>query len=148
MSSGIPADNIRLKRAYEDPADTDGVRILVDRLWPRGISKEAAALDQWMKDIAPSSALRKWFGHDPARWQEFQQRYEVDLRGHSEQLAELRAAARQGPITLVYSAHDELHNDAVVLRRVLLGRKSAASRGDKAHGNERLVAPEELDRPR
>ncbi|KGM51649.1 hypothetical protein N792_08155 [Lysobacter concretionis Ko07 = DSM 16239] len=126
MSTTIPADNIRLKRAYEKPADTDGVRILVDRLWPRGVSKEAAALDQWMKDIAPSSALRKWFGHDPARWPEFQQRYEVELRDHSEQLAELRAAARKGPITLVYSAHDEQHNDAVVLRRLLLGRKPAA----------------------
>jgi uncharacterized protein YeaO (DUF488 family) len=126
VSATIPADNIRLKRAYEKPADTDGVRILVDRLWPRGVSKEAAALDQWMKDIAPSSALRKWFGHDPARWPEFQQRYEVELRDHSEQLAELRAAARKGPITLVYSAHDEQHNDAVVLRRLLLGRKPAA----------------------
>jgi uncharacterized protein YeaO (DUF488 family) len=126
VSTTIPADNIRLKRAYEKPADTDGVRILVDRLWPRGVSKEAAALDQWMKDIAPSSALRKWFGHDPARWPEFQQRYEVELRDHSEQLAELRAAARKGPITLVYSAHDEQHNDAVVLRRLLLGRKPAA----------------------
>lgn len=131
MSSGIPADNIRLKRAYEDPADTDGVRILVDRLWPRGISKDAAALDQWMKDIAPSSALRKWFGHDPARWPEFQQRYEVELREHSEQLAELRAAARQGPITLIYSAHDEVHNDAVVLRGFLLGRKPAAAGATK-----------------
>ncbi|HUH91115.1 MAG TPA: DUF488 domain-containing protein [Lysobacter sp.] len=126
MSAGIPADNIRLKRAYEKPADADGVRILVDRLWPRGVSKEAAALDQWMKDIAPSSALRKWFGHDPALWPEFQQRYEVELRDHSERLAELRAAARKGPITLVYSAHDELHNDAVVLRRFLLGRKPTA----------------------
>jgi uncharacterized protein YeaO (DUF488 family) len=126
VSATIPADNIRLKRAYEKPADTDGVRILVDRLWPRGVSKEAAALDQWMKDIAPSSALRKWFGHDPARWPEFQQRYEVELRDHSEQLAELRAAARKGPITLVYSAHDEQHNAAVVLRRLLLGRKPAA----------------------
>ncbi len=131
MSSGIPADNIRLKRAYEDPADTDGVRILVDRLWPRGISKEIAALDQWMKDIAPSSALRKWFGHDPARWPDFQKRYEIELREHPEQLAELRATARQGPITLVYSAHDELHNDAVVLRGFLLGRRPAASGATK-----------------
>jgi uncharacterized protein YeaO (DUF488 family) len=111
-----------LKRAYEPPAANDGVRILVDRLWPRGVRKANAAINQWMKDIAPSTALRKWFGHDPARWEEFRRRYVEELGEHPEQLTRLRTLAREGRITLVYSAHDEQHNDAVVLRGVLLGR--------------------------
>jgi uncharacterized protein YeaO (DUF488 family) len=118
----LAAKNINLKRAYEPPAADDGTRILVDRLWPRGLRKADAAIDQWMKDIAPSTALRKWFGHDPARWQEFRQLYTDEIRGHPEQLDELRSHARLGRITLVFSAHDEAHNDAVVLRDVLLGR--------------------------
>ena len=122
MNKKIPAGNIRLKRAYESPAASDGTRILVDRLWPRGVKKEDAAIDQWCKDIAPSTGLRKWFGHDPARWKEFQRRYAAEIRNQSEQLAKLRLQARRGPITLVFSAHDEEHNDAVVLRDVLLGR--------------------------
>lgn len=119
MSKRIPASNIRLKRAYEPPAADDGVRILVDRLWPRGVRKEAAALDRWAKDLAPSSELRKWFGHDPARWDEFRRRYREELREHADQVDELRGLARKGRITLVYSAHDEAHNDAVVLKEVL-----------------------------
>ncbi len=121
MSPGIPADHVRLKRAYEPPAAGDGTRILIDRLWPRGVSKADAALDQWMKDVAPSTELRKWFGHDPARWEEFRRRYIEELQRHAA-LDELRSLARQGTVTLVYSAHDEAHNDAVVLRDLLLGR--------------------------
>lgn len=103
-------------------AADDGARILVDRLWPRGVRKEDAAIDEWMKDIAPSTALRKWFGHDQACWHEFRNRYGGEARQHPEQLKKLRALARQGPITLVYSAHDEVHNDARALRSLLLGR--------------------------
>jgi len=117
---GIKASNVKLKRAYERPAVDDGVRILIDRLWPRGVSKADAAIDHWAKDIAPSTALRKWFGHDPARWQAFRRRYARELRQHPEELARLRALAKQGPITLVFAARDERHNDAVALRGVLL----------------------------
>ena len=124
MSTSIPAANVRLRRAYE-PADTaGGKRILVDRLWPRGVSKADAALDQWMKEIAPSTKLRKWFGHDPNRWEEFCQRYSAELHQNAELLNQLRSLARQGPVTLVYSAHDEVHNDAVVLRNIILGRQT------------------------
>ena len=124
MSQGIAADNVKLKRAYEPSAADDGTRILIDRLWPRGVKKINAAIDEWVKDIAPSTALRKWFGHDPARWQEFRNRYAVEVSKHPEQLSRLRVLARQGPITLVYSAHDEIHNDAVALRGFLLGRQT------------------------
>jgi uncharacterized protein YeaO (DUF488 family) len=122
MQKKILARDIRLKRAYDPPSAEDGERILVDRLWPRGVSKASAGIDRWLKDIAPSTALRKWFGHDPARWEEFRRRYGAEIRAHAEPLAELRAAARKGPITLVFAARDERHNDAVVLREVLLGR--------------------------
>jgi uncharacterized protein YeaO (DUF488 family) len=122
MSSKVPAGNIRLKRAYEAPAADDGVRVLVDRLWPRGVTKRSAALDRWMKEIAPSAELREWFGHDEARWQEFRSRYTKELRRHKHLLTELRSIARRRPLTLVYSARDEEHNDAVVLRHALLGR--------------------------
>lgn len=127
VRSPLPASHIRLKRAYE-PADAgDGVRLLVDRLWPRGVSKERAALDDWLKDIAPSTELRQWFGHDPDRWPEFQRRYRAELREHAEELNRIRAMARTHTVTLVYSAHDQEHNDAVVLRDVLL-RKAETSR--------------------
>lgn len=122
MSARIPARNVKLKRAYEPAAPGDGTRILVDRLWPRGVSKSRLALDEWMKDVAPSSGLRKWFGHDPARWPEFRTRYAREVRANAEPFGRLRDLAREGPITLVYSAHDERHNDAVVLRALLLGR--------------------------
>ena len=122
MSTKITAGDVKLKRAYERPDAGDGTRILVDRLWPRGVKKADAAIDQWAKDIAPSTALRKWFGHDPARWREFRSRYAAEVNEHPEQLNRLRALARQGPITLVYSARDEIHNDAVALRSFLLGR--------------------------
>ena len=117
-----------MKRAYERPARDDGTRILVDRLWPRGVSKDAAALDEWMKEIAPSTELRQWFGHDPARWNEFRCRYAEEVRHHQSLLKTLRARARQGRITLVYSAHDEAHNDAVALRDIILGRSLSRMR--------------------
>jgi uncharacterized protein YeaO (DUF488 family) len=123
MGTRIVARNVRLKRAYEPPAPDDGERILVDRLWPRGVSRADAALDAWMKDIAPSTALRQWFAHDPARWDMFRDRYAEELRGHADLVEQLRERARRGPITLVYSAHDAEHNDAVVLRDIVLGRR-------------------------
>ncbi|HTK12533.1 MAG TPA: DUF488 domain-containing protein [Xanthobacteraceae bacterium] len=119
MAKRISANEIRLKRVYQKPAASDGTRVLVDRLWPRGMKKENAAIDLWFKEIAPSTELRKWFGHDPDRWAEFRRRYMMELREHPERLAELRKLARSGPLTLVYAAHDELHNDAVVVRNVL-----------------------------
>ncbi len=121
MAGKIPADRVRLKQAYEPPSADDGIRILVDRLWPRGVSKVDAKLDQWMKEIAPSTELRKWFGHDPKKWQEFRRRYIAELAARREQIEHLRELAKTGVVTLVYSARDEAHNDAVVLREVLLG---------------------------
>ena len=111
---------VRLKRAYEPPAESDGARVLVDRLWPRGVSKAEAKLDLWLKEIAPSTELRKWFGHDPARWSEFQRRYRGELKQRPDKIAELQRLAERGPVTLIYSAHDEQHNDAVVLQDFLL----------------------------
>lgn len=119
---------IHLKRAYEPAMPGDGVRVLVDRLWPRGISKERAQLDDWMKDVAPSTDLRKWFGHDPAKWPEFQHRYREELASRGADLDRLRDLARKGPLTLIYAAHDEAHNDAVVLRDVLLGVRPSGGR--------------------
>ncbi|HMA70215.1 MAG TPA: DUF488 domain-containing protein [Xanthobacteraceae bacterium] len=121
MAGKIAAASIRLKRAYDRPAAGDGKRVLIDRLWPRGIKKADAAIDEWMKELAPSTALRKWFGHDPARWHEFRRRYLKELQQQSEQIDRLRTLARQGPITLVFSARDEAHNDAVVLRDFMVG---------------------------
>ncbi len=120
MSTKIPASHIRIKRAYEPPTHDDGTRILIDRLWPRGVKKENLALDQWAKELSPSTELRQWFGHDPARWQEFRRRYAAELRQRTDLLDPLRALARKGPITLVYSAHDEAHNNAVAMREFLL----------------------------
>ncbi len=111
---------LQIKRAYEEASPTDGRRYLVDRLWPRGIKKEAVHLDGWFKDVAPSADLRRWFGHDPALWPEFQQRYRAELEANPDGWQPLLEAARQGDVTLVYSAHDEQHNDAVVLRAFLL----------------------------
>jgi uncharacterized protein YeaO (DUF488 family) len=122
MTSKIKAGNVKLKRAYEPRAASDGLRILIDRLWPRGLRKADAALDQWAKDLSPSDTLRKWFGHDPARWPEFRNRYAQEIREHPDQLRHLRSLARQRPITLIYAAHDDAHNNAVALRQILLGR--------------------------
>ena len=122
MRKKVSAGNVKLKRAYEPPTADDGTRILIDRLWPRGITKERAAIDQWMKDISPSTELRKWFGHDPARWDEFRRRYSREVHQHAKLLDQLRSLAREGPITLVYSARDEKHNDAIELRELILGK--------------------------
>jgi uncharacterized protein YeaO (DUF488 family) len=119
MATRISADRIRLKRAYEKPTPEDGLRILVDRLWPRGLSKQKAGIDRWLKEIAPSTELRKWFAHDPGRWKEFRQRYIAELEGHADELDEIRRLARTNRVTLVYAARDEVHNEAVVLRDVL-----------------------------
>ena len=111
---------LRIKRVYQVPETEDGVRILVDRLWPRGVKKAVAAIDMWAKDIAPSTELRQWFGHETGRWDEFRRRYVTELERKTDLINELRALARNGPITLVFGAHDQTHNDAVVLRKVLL----------------------------
>ena len=118
----MPVANLRLKRVYELPAPDDGVRILIDRLWPRGLSKEKAAVDHWMKDVAPSAELRKWFGHDPDRWPEFRRRYLAELRQSGALLDQICGLASRGTVTLLFGAHDEEHNDAVVLREVLMKR--------------------------
>ncbi|AGH50405.1 hypothetical protein G432_13435 [Sphingomonas sp. MM-1] len=119
MAAGSPQD-IRIKRAYLAPADDDGRRILVDRLWPRGLAKAKAAIDLWLKDVAPSTELRHWFGHDPARWAEFRKRYAAELAGNPA-VAELREIAGRERVTLVYAAHDEAHNNAVALAAYLAG---------------------------
>ncbi|MBN8726340.1 MAG: DUF488 domain-containing protein [Xanthomonadales bacterium] len=121
MSRKARAPDIRLKRAYEAPAGDDGTRVLIDRLWPRGVSKADAALDLWLKDVAPSAELRTWFGHDPARFAEFRERYTAELRANPEPLQKLRDIAKEGRLTLVYSARDSEHNDAVVLHELLGG---------------------------
>ena len=110
---------LAVKRVYEPVAESDGQRVLVDRLWPRGLSKEKAHLDLWLKDIAPSDELRHWFGHDPERWAEFQKRYRAELGGKADALAELRALMAKGKVTLLFAAHDEEHNNAVALTAYL-----------------------------
>ena len=111
--------DVRLKRAYDPAVPADGARVLIDRLWPRGVSRDRARLDAWEKDLAPSAGLRQWFGHDPDRFEEFRLRYIEELRHERPRLAALRRRAREGTLTLVYSAHDSEHNDAVVLAEVL-----------------------------
>ena len=122
--------DLRIKRIYAPPEAADGARILVDRLWPRGIRKEEAALTLWLKDAAPSTALRQWFGHDPARWEVFQQRYRAELAERPDVLPVLAGLLRQGPVTLLYAAHDPEHNHALVLatwlREHLRGHKRQA----------------------
>lgn len=116
-------NELKLKRAYEPAAPEDGERYLVDRLWPRGVKKDALRLTDWLKEIAPSDSLRRWFGHDPARWPEFRRRYREELKLHGASLKPLRDALKRGTVTLVYSAHDEEHNQSVVLRDFLAARK-------------------------
>ncbi|HET7569691.1 MAG TPA: DUF488 domain-containing protein [Gammaproteobacteria bacterium] len=111
--------SIRIKRIYEAPARGDGRRVLVDRVWPRGIKKDEAKLDDWLKDVAPSTPLRKWFGHDPDKWPEFRTRYRKELDAQSEAVGLLAGYARKGTLTLLYGARDEQHNQAVVLRDYL-----------------------------
>jgi uncharacterized protein YeaO (DUF488 family) len=118
--------DVVLKRAYEPATDSDGHRVLVDRLWPRGISRERARLDEWARELAPSAELRSWFGHDPARFEEFRRRYVREVGGRAKRLSELRRIARRGRLTLVYGAADPDHNDAVVLAEVLRrGRRAS-----------------------
>jgi len=112
---------IKLKRVYEQPDTKDGERVLVDRLWPRGLTKEKARVDLWLKEIAPGTELRRWFGHDPAKWTEFKRRYRAELKGNKEQVARLKDEMEKGPVTLLYGARDEEHNEAVVLLE-LFGR--------------------------
>jgi len=109
------AERLRIKRVYEPPSPEDGQRILVDRLWPRGVSKQTAALTAWIKDVAPSVELRKWFDHDPQRWEDFRRRYAAELDANQSAIAELRGLLQAGPTTLVYAAHDASRNNAVVL---------------------------------
>ena len=108
------------KRAYEPAAPEDGGRFRVDRVWPRGVRKEALVLAGWLKEVAPSDALRRWFGHEPERWEEFRCRYRDELKAQQVAMRPLRDALKRGPVTLVYSAHDETHNQALVLREFLL----------------------------
>jgi uncharacterized protein YeaO (DUF488 family) len=110
---------VKIKRVYEASDDVDGKRILVDRLWPRGLTKEKANVDLWLKEIAPSTELRKWFGHDPKKWAGFQARYGEELKLRGEQLSLLRQEAARGPVTLLYGAKDEEHNEAVILQKLL-----------------------------
>ena len=121
---------IQLKRAYEDASASDGARFLVERLWPRGVKKQNLKLEGWLKDVAPSSELRRWFGHDPEKWGEFRRRYVRELEQHADSWQPLLARARRGGVTLVYSTHDTEHNNAVVLKYFLEAklRHRAASR--------------------
>ncbi len=125
---------IKVKRAYEAADPKDGCRVLVDRLWPRGMTKEAAHIDVWLKDIAPSTELRKWFNHDAARWREFEERYAQEVEQHPEALAQLMAQLRRGPVTLVYGAKDEAHNNAVALKEFIESHTPTPA----AHGARRL----------
>jgi uncharacterized protein YeaO (DUF488 family) len=118
---------LRLKRAYEPKAASDGRRILVDRLWPRGLSKRKVAIDDWMKELAPSADLRRWFAHDPRKWAEFQKRYKLELLTQADLLDKIAKRASRGRVTLVYGARDEAHNDAVVLSAVIRRRISRAN---------------------
>jgi uncharacterized protein YeaO (DUF488 family) len=118
--------NIRLKRAYEAADKDDGARLLVERLWPRGLTKEKAAIDDWFKDISPSPALRKWYSHDPAKWKEFRRKYLAELRNNPDEVRRLRARVKKGPVTFVYAAKDEERNSAVVLRDYLEGKAGKA----------------------
>ncbi|MFV0245100.1 MAG: DUF488 domain-containing protein, partial [Qingshengfaniella sp.] len=127
MMINPPAANLQLKRAYVPAAPSDGTRILVDRLWPRGVSKDRAALDEWMKDIAPSTELREWFGHDPARWLVFRRRYRTLLVNLEDRLDHIRALAMKGRVKLIYGARDVAHNDAVILSEMLLGQEGVAN---------------------
>jgi uncharacterized protein YeaO (DUF488 family) len=111
--------DVRIKRAYEPAASSDGYRVLIDRLWPRGVSREHADLDEWDRELAPSTELRRWFAHEPRRFEEFRRRYQDELRHKRARITELRRRARRGTLTLVYSARDAEHNDAVVLAEVL-----------------------------
>lgn len=110
---------IRIKRVYDPVSPNDGKRILIDRLWPRGIKKEKAKINEWLKDIAPSDTLRKWFGHDPSKWKEFKKRYEQELKDNADLIERIRKEAREGKVTLLFSAKDVEHNNALALKELL-----------------------------
>jgi uncharacterized protein YeaO (DUF488 family) len=110
---------IQIKRVYDAPATSDGYRVLIDRLWPRGVTRDRAHLDEWARELAPSTELRRWFGHDPSRFEEFRRRYTKELAAQGDKLRELRSRARTGMLTVVYSARDTQHNDAVVIAEIL-----------------------------
>jgi uncharacterized protein YeaO (DUF488 family) len=133
---------VKIKRAYERPAGDDGVRVLVDRLWPRGLAKREVAADLWLKEAASSDALRHWYRHDPRRWEAFRARYRAELAQRADILERLEGLRRGGPLTLVYSARDEMHNQAVVLREVLEERRRRASRGARTTPGIRKGDPE------
>ena len=120
MKVPVPETNVAIKRVYEDPSDEDGIRVLVDRLWPRGVSHARGAVDIWLKDVAPSSELRKWFAHDPSRWEEFRKRYLDELRLNAERVGELVSMAENGRITLLYATRDSVANSAAILREFIL----------------------------
>jgi uncharacterized protein YeaO (DUF488 family) len=113
---------IQLKRAYEKPERGDGTRILVDRLWPRGLTKDKAQINLWLKDVAPSTGLRKWFGHDPKKWRGFRRRYRTELKRRADQLRLIKHKAEEETVTLIYGARDQEHNEAVVLKQLLTTR--------------------------
>ena len=110
---------VKIKRVYDPLSSEDGIRILIDRLWPRGIKKEEAKIDEWMKEIAPTTDLRKWFSHDPAKWPEFRKRYITELKNKSELFERLRSEAKKGTITLLFAAKDAEHPNAVILKEVI-----------------------------
>jgi uncharacterized protein YeaO (DUF488 family) len=120
---GKRATMIKLKRVYENPSPDDGLRVLVERLWPRGLTKERAAVDLWLKDVAPSPELRKWFGHDPAKWEQFQKRYAAELKEKKDAVNLLKRKSKEGMVTLLYAARDQEHNGALMLKKVLEGCK-------------------------
>ena len=128
---------VQIKRVYEPASSNDGHRVLIDRLWPRGVSREQARLDDWAKELSPSSELRQWFGHDPGRFEEFRRCYVEELRSQRPRLTALRRRARDGTLTLVYSAHDTEHNDAVILAEVL--RRGLPKRTSREHCGARLA---------
>lgn len=131
---------IRLKRAYDPAASADGTRFLVERLWPRGVKKTALRVQSWLRDVAPSSALRRWFGHDPEKWDEFRRRYFRELSANADALKPILEAARRGPVTLVYSSHDVEHNNAVALKDYVdarIGKKRVAAGRDSHHRQAR-----------
>jgi len=118
---------LKIKRVYEKPEKEDGTRILVDRLWPRGLTKEKAAIDLWLKEVAPSTALRKWFSHDPPKWPAFKQKYRREIKENKDQVAILKEQLMKGAVTLVYGAKDEEHNEALVLKEWLQPKPSESS---------------------
>ena len=140
---------IKLKRAYEKPAKDDGLRVLVDRLWPRGVTKLAARIDLWLKDVAPSPALRIWFGHDPARWDEFRRRYFEELKQSDDAVAQLRALIAEQPVTFVYAAKDPEHTHALALKDFIERKpKRAAAKSKTATKRPRPARPKAGPRQR